>query len=303
MPLHTEYRPETLDDFIGNSALVESLKSLLDNKKKLPHSFLFIGNAGCGKTTLARIMARSLECAPLDLKELNAADFRGIDSIRDVVRKMRLNPLSGSKSRVWILDECHKLTNDAQNALLKALEEPPPHVYFFLCTTDPQNLLKTIKSRCSIYEVSPLNEKHIKYLITSISKKEKIKISDEVVDSIVKKSQGIPRNALIMLGQLVGLSDKHALKTIESYNELESQVIDLCRALMNKEKWTKVSSIIKGLNKSEPEEIRRAVLGYCSQALLNNNPQAYIVMNCFNEPFFNNGRPGLVMACYESINA
>jgi DNA polymerase III gamma/tau subunit len=301
MPLHTDYRPETLDDFVGNRTTISSLRTLLKSKNP-PHSYLFTGPQGCGKTTLARIVAKELGCDGYNLKEQNAADFRGIDSVREIVRKMRLQGLSGGR-RGFILDEIHKQTNDAQNALLKALEEPPEHVYFFLCTTDPQQLLKTVKSRCSEYTVQPLTEAQCISLLEGVSGKAGVKIPKEVLEQIAKDSQGHPRQALTVLEQVMGLPEREMLRAAKRSVDIESQAIDLCRALIKGDDWKKIAGILQGLGKEEPESIRRMVLSYCEKVLLSSgDSQAFVVMDCFREPLYNTGRPGLVMACYEAIN-
>src|SRR5690606_3369465 len=108
----------------------------------IPHAMLFTGPSGCGKTTLARILRVKLRCSDNDFQEINAADFRGIDSIRSMRQQVGAAPLGGD-SRIWLIDEAHSMTADAQNAFLKLLEDTPRHVYFFLATTDPQKLKKT----------------------------------------------------------------------------------------------------------------------------------------------------------------
>ena len=148
--LAVKYRPKRLADFLGNTETVQALRALME-REEMPHTILFTGPSGTGKTTLARIVARRLQCSEHDLQELNTADFRGIDTIRDVVRNMALCPMSGS-CRVWILDEVHQLSKDAQHALLKALEDTPKHVYFLLATTDPAKLLPTIRTRCVTFK-------------------------------------------------------------------------------------------------------------------------------------------------------
>ena len=146
-PLHIKYRPQTWDEIKGNEAVVEGLESQFSSKSKKnrPHVFLFYGPSGCGKTTLARIVKDELECSEANFNELNVANTRGIDTIREVIQFSHYSTFDGSP-RIFLFDEAHKLTNDAQNALLKVLEDTPPKVYFILCTTDPKKIIKTIRN-------------------------------------------------------------------------------------------------------------------------------------------------------------
>lgn len=304
MPLHTDFRPVNFDQIIGNAATVAALQKLTKTKNP-PHTFLFTGPAGCGKTTMARIVAEALNCKGRDLQELNTADFRGIDTAREINRMMKLtsNRIKGG-NRGFILDEAHKLTNDAQNALLKTLEEPPKHAYFFLCTTDPQKLLKTVISRCSEYKVEPLNDEDCSLLLSQaveFSGSNGKGITEKIIDIIVESSQGHPRQALTILEKVLAVPEKERLSVAKQANELEAQVIELCRALIQKKGWKTISSLLKNLQNEDPENIRRAVLGYASAVMMNGKVEAYVVMDAFREPFYNTGRPGLVMACYEAL--
>ena len=182
--LYKRYRPRTLNGVLGNEATKSALSAYLE-KGTLPHTLLFHGPSGCGKTTLARILAKQLNCSGPDFAEINCADFRGVDTARDIMRKMIIRPLKDC--RVWLIDECHKLTNDAQNALLKALEDTPEHVYFFLCTTEHKKLLKTIRTRCTEMPVDFLSDGYIRDLIfrTAIKEKETAE-SDDFKGKIAK---------------------------------------------------------------------------------------------------------------------
>lgn len=302
--LALKYRPKTLDEVAGNQLVVSILKKQLSKETSQPLSraILLHGPTGCGKTTLARIIAKELGVQEEDLKEIDSADFRGIDTIREIRKQSTYKPLN-SPFRVWILDEVHRLTNDAQSALLKTLEDTPKHVYFILCTTDPQKLLPTIRGRCAQFQVQPLNEKEMKRLLLRVVKAEGESLAKEVYDQIVQDSQGHPRNALQILAQVLAAGPEKRLEVAKRTAEVQSQTIELCRALMsNRTPWKKVATILEGLKDQDPEQIRRAVLGYCQAILLKEpNNQAAAVMEEFIEPFYNSGFPGLVLACYSTL--
>lgn len=299
MSLYLKYRPPTLDEIIGNKALVSSLKGMLEDTSTCPHSFLFHGSTGCGKTTIGRIVANELGAKGMDIVEVDSADFRGIDTIRDIRKKAQYRPLE-SPCRVWIIDECHKMTNDAQNALLKILEDTPNHVYFILCTTDPQKLIPTIKGRCSQFQVTPLDERSMKKLLRQVAKAEGESLERDVLNQIILDSLGLPRNALQILDQVLRTEPEKRLEAAMKVAEKQSQSIELCRVLMSfKPTWEEVKEILNGLKSEDPESIRRHVLGYCQAVLLKkDNRKAAMIIEEFIEPFYNSGFPGLVFACY-----
>jgi len=301
MSFHTKYRPKDLDRLKGNESLIRTLETLLSSDD-CPHSFLLHGPTGCGKTTIARIIATRLNCTGTDLREINSADFRGIDTIRDLYQQSNFMPIEGD-CRVWIIDECHKMTNDAQNALLKILEEPPEHVYFVLCTTDPQKLLATIKGRCSQFQVKTLSEEEMFSLLTRVVKREKQQLEDEVYEVIIQDSLGLPRNALQILEQVLNTEPTHRLKVAKQVAAEQSQSIELCRVLLKQgANWKEVNTILAGLKDQEAESIRRVVLGYCQAVLLkSDNYRAGMVLEEFISPFYDSGFPQLVYACYSII--
>ena len=304
MSLYLKYRPESFDDIIGNEDTIQVLRNQLagDSKQPISRSLLFHGPTGCGKTTLGRIVAQELGAVGNDLREIDSADFRGIDTIRDIRRQSTYKPLEGP-CRVWILDEVHKLTNDAQNAMLKALEDTPSHIYYILCTTDPQKLLPTIRGRCAQYQVRPLSDREMKILLRRVVKAEKESLSKEIYEQIIQDCMGHPRNALQVLAQVLSVDGDKRLAVAKRTAEVQSKTIELCRALVKKVPWKEVARILKGLKDEDPEGVRRAVLGYCQAILLGDKPDvsAASVMEEFIEPFYNTGFPGLTFACYSVI--
>lgn len=306
MSLQTDYRPKTLKTFIGNKDVLNSLRTVL-KRPNPPATFLFTGPSGTGKTTLARIVKRALKCSDADWKELNAANDRGIDAIRSLIESMKFAPLSGER-KIILLDEAHMLTKPSQEALLKALEEPPPYVHFCICTTNPEALKQTFKRRCHHYELESLKDADLQKLLNMILKKEKREnISNEVKEKIIELSDGSAGQALKLLDMVIDMDDTdRALNTLQSAGTSESEVIDICRVLVNpnmnnRTKWGKCKKLLKGL-KTDGESARRPILGYLEKVLLNNGDiEIAMMMEEFTNNFFDSGHAGLTLACYRAI--
>ena len=298
MTLYLKYRPDNWEALLGNEEVVEALSNMVTDLDTCPHSFLLTGPTGCGKTTIGRILAQNLGCVGNDFREVDSADFRGIDTVREIRKQAQFKPLEGP-CRVWLIDECHKMTNDAQSALLKILEDTPKHVYFILATTDPQKLLPTIKGRCSTFSVKPLTESRMMKLLRSVVKAENESIEKLVYEQIILDSLGHPRNALQILDQVLKTIPEKRLQVAQKAAEEQSQSIELCRALLEGKSWTIVSKILEGLKDQDPEGIRRHLLGYSQAVLLKKtNDKAALVIEELWEPLYNIGFPGLVYACY-----
>jgi DNA polymerase-3 subunit gamma/tau len=309
MPLQIDYRPDCFDEFVGSEEIIQALQNRF-RKNEIPHSYLITGASGCGKTTLGRIIATELGAFDpekslalnINYKELDSADFRGIDTIREIRKNMGLTGIGGG-NRVWLLDECHQLTKDAQEALLKALEDSPAHSFFILCTTDPEKLKITLKRRCLALELEPLSIKEMIDHLSEICEAEEIEVPKKILKKIALDSMGSAGVAMGILDRIIHLQPSQMEKAAEKVAARESQVIDLCRALFQRKKWPEISKILQGLEKEDPEKTRRAVMQYCGNTLLGekDHPQAALVMDCFREPFYNNGRNDLILSCYEII--
>jgi len=301
MSLYQKHRPQTLADVQGNRNIVTTLKGLFATPEKMPHTFLFHGPTGCGKTTIARIVAENLGCAENNLVEIDTGQFTGIDTVRDIRKSAQYIPLGGGV-RVFIIDEVHRMTKDAQNAFLKILEDTPPHIYFILCTTNEKSLLPTIRGRCSQFQVELLTDGQMSSLIAGIAEKENETIVDDVASAIVKSAEGHPRNALTILEQVFATPERRRIKVAEQAQILEAEGKELCQALLQQKGWGVTKNILKGLQEQDPEGLRRMVLGYMKAVLLNtDSEQAGYIMECFIEPFYNTGFPGLVYASYQVI--
>ncbi len=189
-----KYRPKTLDEVIGQDTIINGIKSAVE-AKSLKHTLIMAGQRGCGKTTTARIVAGLVGAKGHDVDEIDAASSSGVDRVRSLIDQSNLTPLE-SKSKVFILDECHMLSKAASNALLKSLEEPSKNVYWILCTTEIGKIIPTILSRAVNYNFQKVGAPTLKVHVKNIAEKEGFNPSDEILDLVVLKSCGIVRDAV-----------------------------------------------------------------------------------------------------------
>lgn len=302
--LYKKYRPTKFNQMVGQDGAVNSLVALL-KKGDMPHAILLTGSSGCGKTTLARILKTRLKCSDHDFIEINAADkdTRGIDVVKLIKDRMSLKPLDGP-CKIFLLDESHQLTPAGQDSLLKMLEDTPSHVYFFLCTTDPVKLKKTIITRCTEVRVRPLTVIELQQLLERVASAEDIDLDDDVRDALIEAAEGSARKALVLLHSVAGIeTTEQQLEAIEN-RRIASDAIQLCKALMSARTFADVLPTILKLNE-EAEGIRRAVLGYCSKVMLNPKSsksardRARSIYASMRDNFYDSGMAGLVFACDE----
>lgn len=239
-----KYRPQTFDTVVGQSHITTTLKNAIKNAQ-LAHAFLFCGPRGVGKTTCARILAKTINCEnqqadgeacnecrscvsfnegiSLNIHELDAASNNSVDDIRSLVDQVRFAPQAG-KYKVYIIDEVHMLSSSAFNAFLKTLEEPPPYAIFILATTEKHKILPTILSRCQIFDFKRITINDTVEHLQEITKKEKIKADKPALQVIAQKSEGCMRDALSMLDKIVSFTNGEVnyQHTLEHLNILDA---------------------------------------------------------------------------------
>lgn len=297
MSLYQKVRPRGFDEVVGNHDVVASLRALTTQSEP-PHAYLLTGPSGCGKTTLGRIVARSLGVADQDYREVDSADFRGIDTIREIRHGSAYVGLAGSR-RCWLLDECHRLPGLSQDALLKGLEDPPAHAYFVLCTTAPESLSETIRGRCSVHKVAPLSEVDMVRLLHRVATVEGERLSRQQLRMIHEKADGKPRMALQLLEKMLAADPSQRDAVLAASDAVHTKSDNLARALLGRTGWRSVATILATIDEDDVESTRRGIIGYCSAILLREeNDQAMAVLDEMIDPFFNSGKAGLIHACY-----
>lgn len=255
--LYRTYRPQNFDEVIGQETIVRALQNAI-RSKKTTHAYLFSGPRGTGKTTIARILAKALNCESLqdanpccecvscreigeginpNVIEIDAASNNGVDEIREIREKAKFLP-AGSKYKVYIIDEVHMLSTSAFNALLKILEEPPKHVVFILATTEQHKVLPTILSRCQRYDFKPFTQEDIEKTIARACENENIQITEAALHAISSASEGGMRDAYSILDQAIALSEGN-INEEDVFNVTGAlgpkKVLELVKALENKD--------------------------------------------------------------------
>jgi len=250
--LYRTYRPQTFEEVAGQKHIIKTLKNALANNK-IAHAYLFCGPRGTGKTTMAKLFAKALNCdegighqcnkcsncleviegSHPDVIEIDAASNNGVEQVRELIDKVNYLPIKG-RYKVYIIDEVHMMTTSAFNALLKTIEEPPAHVIFILATTEPHNIIPTILSRCQRYDFSKVSDGDIEERLAIVLEKEGIKYDQEAVRAIISLADGGMRDALSILDQVIAYSgntlsvdDVYSLFGLTSEEEKVSFIKDI----------------------------------------------------------------------------
>jgi DNA polymerase-3 subunit gamma/tau len=283
--LCTAYRPQTFSDVLGQRTVIKGIVSAIKSENR-SHCYLFQGESGCGKTTVARIFAMALNCEKLDnngdpccecatcksissdtypdFHEIDGGNAGGKDDMGRIQQDLRASPMFGN-TKLYLIDEAHRLTSAAQSALFKGTEDMPKGIYIILCSTEPNKILTALRNRCEEHSFGRLSTEDIKYLVETVGVFESFYPSKKVLEAIISISQGRPRNALKALQKVINLpneTDDNIVDALSFVDEERKEIIELCRALTFRDiGWKKLMSLYKSID-TEPEGIRIALAGW-----------------------------------------
>ena len=263
MAYHTAYRPRELEDVIGQAHIVAPLRNIIEGNRA--HTFMFHGPSGCGKTTLARIVADMVGC--VEPREVNAASNTGVDAARALEESTHFVSLHGGP-HVIIMDECHRLSKQAWDVLLKPTEEPGQHVYWIFCTTEPEKVPTTIRTRCVSYAVRPASIYQLEELMQSMSQDN----PPGVHRLCAQTSGGSPRQALVNLTAVHGLQDIDEVKQTLSRVASSRKAVDLAKMLLTTSfDMGNAKDILRDIADENPESIRLTMYHYILPAAMGKN--------------------------------
>lgn len=267
-PLHVKYRPRVLKDVIGQDAAVKSIKAALSKPTK-PHAYLLTGPSGTGKTTLARIIAGQVGCDPNNVIEVDAASNSGIDAMRELVSGLRYHGFGEQPNKAFIIDEAHALSKAAWQSLLKPIEEPPPHVYFFILTTETGKVPETIVTRCANYQLKSVRYDDIMDLLELVADAERLDVNPKIMQAVARACDGSPRKALVMLAMVQDCEDEgEAERLLESPLE-NKEIIDLCRLLIRQDlTWQKLTQTLRAMPDMTAESARIVIVNYLASCAM-----------------------------------
>lgn len=267
-PLHIKYRPRSLKEVRGQDDTTRSLMATLDARAR-PHTYLFVGPAGTGKTTLARIMAAELGVPPSGIVEHDAASKSGIDDMRGVTEALRYNGFGDSPNKAIILNECQGLSKQAWDSLLTSTEEPPPHVFFFFTSTDPAKIPKALITRAVTHYLRSVRYDDLMDVLDMVIESEELTTPAKIVSMVANAAEGSVRSALTLLAKVQRVTDPEEAADLLQTPLDNDEVIDLCRLMMSgKLRWPRLVEVLANLKETPAETIRIIITAYLTSCAM-----------------------------------
>lgn len=287
LALHLKYRPKHFVDVLGQDPVIQSLQGMIADGAQ--QAYLFAGPSGVGKTTLARISAKALGCDATSIHDVDAATYSGVDDMRELTSMLQYGSLSERAGRAVIVDECHSLSSKAWQSLLRSVEEPPAHAYWFFCTTEVGKVPATIKTRCAVYNLQLVSEHDLDKLFCKVAEAERMNFSDDSCDLIIREANGSPRQLLVNMDKCRGAKTKKEVAAILRSAIGSVGAIELCRLLNDGGSWAKAMAVLGKLTEN-PESVRIVVVNYFAKAGMNAKDakkagHAARIIDCFAEPY------------------